>query len=110
MRLESVGEWVSVATTNEPMPLGHDQVVEPLDRLGRKEGDVFLETSPVELRIIAPAPDTHDQSQGAMLFGQVLESVVVEIAPEPDGPQDEDRPALHPRATAVGAVDPIDVL
>src|SRR5512135_441312 len=45
-----------------------------------------------------------------MLLSQVLEPVVVEIAPEPDGPQDEDRPVLHPRTAAVGAADPIDIL
>src|SRR5437763_12579304 len=45
-----------------------------------------------------------------MLLGQVLEPVVVEIAPEPDGPQDEDRPVLHPGTAAVGAADPIDIL
>jgi hypothetical protein len=92
------------------VPLGHDPVVEPLDRLGRQEGDVGLEASPVELLIVAPAPDAHDQSQGTMLFGQVLESVVVEVAPEPDGSQDEDGPVRHPRAAAVGAAAPIDVL
>ena len=45
-----------------------------------------------------------------MLLGEVLEPVVVEVAPEPDGPQDEDRPVGHPRAAAVGAAGPIDVL
>ena len=45
-----------------------------------------------------------------MLLGEVLEPVVVEVAPEPDGPQDEDRPVVHPRAAAVGTGDPIDVL
>src|SRR5947209_4737214 len=45
-----------------------------------------------------------------MLLSQVLEPVVVEIAPEPDGPQDEDRPVVHPGAAAVGAADPIDIL
>jgi hypothetical protein len=94
---------------DEPMPLGDDQVVEPLDRLGRQEADIVAEASPVELLIIAPAPEAHDPSQGAMLLGQVLEPVVVEIAAEPDGPQDEDRPVLHPRTAVVGATGPIDI-
>ena len=56
--------------------------------------------------VVAPAVDAHDQSQGTMLLGEVLEPVVVEVAAEPDGPQDEDRPVVHPRTAAVGAAWP----
>jgi len=45
-----------------------------------------------------------------MLLGQVLEPIVVEIASEPDGSQDEDRPVVHTRPATVGAGGPIDVL
>src|SRR5512135_1845707 len=45
-----------------------------------------------------------------MLLGQVLEPVVIEVTTEPDSPQDEDRPVLHPRSAAVGAGAPIDIL
>src|SRR5512144_37059 len=44
-----------------------------------------------------------------MLLSQVLEPVVVEVAAEPDGPQDEDRPVLHPRTAVVGATGPVDI-
>ena len=77
---------------------------------GDNRADVVAEASPVELRLVTPAPDAHDQSQGTVLLSQVLEPVVVEIAPEPDGPQDEDRPVLHPGTAAVGTAHPIDIL
>src|SRR5512143_1786789 len=95
---------------DEPMPLGDDQVVEPLDRVGRQQADVVAEASPVERLVVAPTVDAHDPSQGTMLLGEVLESVVVEVAPEPDGPQDEDRPVGYPRAALVGPGGPIDVV
>src|SRR5512135_442719 len=45
-----------------------------------------------------------------MLLGEVLKPGVVEVAAEPDGAQDEDRPVIHPRSSLVGTSGPIDIL
>ena len=45
-----------------------------------------------------------------MLFGEILEFVVVEVAAESDGGQDEDRPVVHPRPAAIRIGVRIDIL
>ena len=59
--------------------------------------------------MIVPIADSHDLSQGAVLFGEVLEFVVVEVAPQPDGGQDEDLPVVHSGAAALSAGGAVDV-
>src|SRR5665213_899536 len=58
---------------DQAMPLGDNEVVEPLDGVGREQSDVVTESSPVEGLVIAPAVNAHDSSQGTMLLGEVLE-------------------------------------
>jgi hypothetical protein len=45
-----------------------------------------------------------------MFLGEVLESVVVEVASEPDSPQYKDRPVGHSWATLIGTGGPVDIL
>src|SRR3954464_7814509 len=70
---------------DETMPLGDDEVVEPLDGVGGEESEVVTEASPVERPVVAPAVDAHDPSQGTMLLGEVLKPIVVEVAAQPYG-------------------------
>src|SRR5512140_2846599 len=95
---------------DKAMPLGNDQVVEPLDRVGREQTDVVAEASPVERLVVAPTVDTQDSSQRTMLLGEVLEPIVVEVAAQPYGAEDQDRPVGHSRSALIGTAGPIDVL
>src|SRR5271166_585524 len=45
-----------------------------------------------------------------MLFGQILEPVVVEIAAQPNRPQNKDRPVGHPGTAKVCTGGSVDVL
>ena len=92
------------------MPFSDDQVVESLDGVGGEESDVVAKASPVERLVVAPTVDSHDSSQGTMLLGEVLQPIVVEVAAQPYGTEDQDGPVVHPRAALVGTGDPIDVL
>jgi len=44
-----------------------------------------------------------------MLFGQILEFVVVEVAAEADGGQHEDLPVVHSLAASFGIGGPVDI-
>ena len=44
-----------------------------------------------------------------MLLGQVLESVVVEVAPQPYGGQHDDRPVIHPASSSLAAGLAVDI-
>src|SRR3954471_8939925 len=94
---------------NEAMPFSDDQVVESLDGVGGEESDVVAKASPVERLVVAPTVDAHDSSQGTMFLGEVLKPVVVEVAAQPYGAEDQDRPVVHARAALVGTGDRIDV-
>jgi hypothetical protein len=80
---------------DEAMALGDDPVVEPLDGIGGEEGDVIAEASPVEGDVVVPAADAHDEPQGSVFLGEVLKPIVVEIAAQAYGGEDQNGPVVH---------------
>src|SRR4051812_35872781 len=95
---------------DEAMPLGDDAVVEPFEGVGREQGDVVAEASPVEGGGLVPAADAHDEPQGAVLLGEVLEPIVVEVAAQAYGGEDEDGPVVQAGPAAIGAGGGVDIL
>jgi hypothetical protein len=92
------------------MAFGDNAVVEPLDGVGREEGDVIAEASPVERGDLVPAADAHDEPQGAVLLGEVLKPIVVEVAAQAYRGEDEDGPVVHAGPAAIGAGGGVDIV
>ena len=86
-----------------PMPFGHDEMTDPFDRFGTQQTDVVANASPAEARCVVPVSHSHDVPQRAVLFGEVLEAVVIEIATEPHRRKHENLPVIEPRAATVVA-------
>src|SRR3954471_1081864 len=95
---------------DQAMAFGDDAVVEPLDGLGREQGDVVAEAPPVEGGGLVPAADAHDEPQGLVLLGEVLEPIVVEVAAQAYGGEDEDGPVVQAGPAAIGAGGGVDIL
>jgi hypothetical protein len=94
----------------ESMSLGHDPVVDPLDGVGRDQGYVVAKKAPVEGIVTIPAVNPHDRAECAVFLGQVLKFVVVEIATESDGRENEDGPIVHAWSATIRTRAGIDVL
>ena len=90
----------------QAMPFRHDQVTELLDRPRFQLAEVVTNTPPREAAFVAPIPDSHDVPQRPMLFGQVLQFVVIEIATQPYGRQDQNLPVIHPFSSHIVARGP----
>jgi hypothetical protein len=87
----------------------HDAVVDLLDRFRPDAAEVVADTSPVEGGLFVPVADAHDLPPGAMVFGQVLQGVVVRIQPQPHGRQHQNLPVIQPGTSAAGAGFSVDV-
>ncbi len=94
---------------NELMAFGDDQLVDLLDGFRADQRDVVADASPVESGLLVPVADAHDPPQSPMLFGQILELVVIEVAAEADGGQHEDLPVVHSLAAPLAAGVAVDI-
>ena len=92
------------------MSASHDEVVEFLDRGGSQQRNVVLDLPPIENGLLVPIADAQDLTQLAMIFGQVLQLVVVEVAAQPHRGQDDDFPIVQPFAAERPAGGAVDIL
>ena len=81
-----------------------------LDGIWFEQTDVVTNTSPIEIDLLLPVADPHDLSQGSMLFGKVLELVIIEIAPESRSGQHGDVPIVEPLSSAVTSRVLVDIV
>ena len=91
------------------MSLDDDRVVDVFERFRTEEAEVVANPPPVEGLFLLPVADPHDVPQRAMLFGQVLQFVVVEVASQPHGGQHDDRPVVHAGPPLFAAGVPVDI-
>jgi len=79
------------------------------DRARLEQADVVANASPVEVNLLLPIADPHDVPHRPMLFGEVLQLVVVEIASKPHGRQHDDVPIVESLASAIVSRTLIDI-
>src|SRR5437764_13989090 len=78
------------------MPQRHKQMIDLLDRLRLEEAEVVTKTLPRVrgrlVRIAGLIGHAQDLPQGAMVFRQVLQSIVIAVAAQTYSGQDENLP------------------
>ena len=79
------------------------------DRAGLEQADVVANASPVEVNLLLPIADPHDVAHRPMLFGEVLELVVIEVTSKSHGRQHDDVPIIEPLASAIASRMLIDI-
>ena len=94
---------------HELVPLGDDRVVDKFEGLGAEQRDVVADGAPVEVGFFVPLADAHHVTQGAVLLGEVVKPVIVEVAAQPHGGQHQDGPVVHSFPSALGVGVPIDI-
>jgi hypothetical protein len=60
--------------------------------------------------LILPSADPHDLPQTAMVLGEILQFVIIEITAEPNGRQHRDLPVVHAASAVLATGVAIDVL
>ena len=73
---------------------------DPFDRFGFEQTDGVADATPAEVRVVVPVADGH-HPQRAMLCGEILQLIVIEVAPQPHGGQHDDLPVTETFAPAV---------
>ena len=94
---------------NQPVAFGNDPLIELLDCLGFDQANVVANSSPIEGDPIVLVADFKHHTQMTVVFGQVLQFIIVQVQTEPDGGQHQDLPVGQPVPTAVGACVGIDI-
>lgn len=87
-----------------------NQMADLFDGFWLEKTHIVVNASPIETGVFVPISDPHDVSEGAMLFGQILQLVIIQFAAGPHGGQDEDLPVVHSLASAVVSRVPLDIL
>lgn len=91
------------------VPLGDEGLTEGVDRRRLEQADIVMDASPVEGRVFVPVADAHHLPQGPMLLGEVLQLVVIVIAPQPHGREHQHLPVVEALASAIGSRVLIDI-
>ncbi len=94
----------------ELVPRIHDQMTDLLDSFGPEKAHVIANASPTEAGLFFPITDPHDVPQSAMLFCEIVQLVVVQIAARPHSSQDQNLPIVHPFPSTVISRIGIDIL
>ena len=68
---------------------------------GFKQAQVVPDPAPRKGEFVAPLADPHDVPQRAVVFSEVLQPIIVEIAAEPHGGQDQDVPVVETLASSL---------
>lgn len=93
-RLDRVGD--------ELVPCGHDELTDTLNRRRLQQADVVANPLPREVRLVELA-NFHDRPQCAMVLGEVMQLVVIQIAPQPHRRQHQDAPITQSLASTIGS-------
>ncbi len=86
-----------------------DGKVDLLDRLGVNQAEGFANRLVIKGCLIA-IPQSHDGSQLAMIFRQIRQLVISQMATQSNGHQNTDVPVLHSLATGVGSSSFADIV
>ncbi len=101
----------SIAFGFQLMPRLHDQVVDLLQRFGPQLDQVVLDPPPIKIHfLVLPIANAHDLPQAAMVFRQVLQLVVIQVAAEPRCRQHRDFPIVHAASAMLAARAAVDIL
>ena len=76
-----------------------EAMADGFESAGLEQADVVANASPVEVNVLLPITDPHDVAHRPMLFGEVLELVVVEVTSKPHGRQHDDMPIVESLAS-----------
>jgi len=82
--------------------LAHDGMIDLFDRFGTQQTECVSQRLVMKLSFLKTA-ESHDSSQLAMLFCEVLQLIVSVITTKTNSGQHADVPVVHPFATGVGA-------
>ncbi len=89
---------------------GYEQVVDLFQRGRLQQAQVVPNPAPIKVLLVLPVANTHHQPQGAVLLGQVLQFVVIEVAPQADRRQHHDRPVTQPLSAVIGTAARIHIV
>lgn len=91
------------------MPLGDERMTNGRDPLGTRQRTIVLNASQFKRSLFLPITESHDLQQCSMLFGEVLQLVVIQIATKPYGGQHQYLPVVESLAAAIGPRFTVDV-
>ena len=87
---------------NQRVSLADDELTDALNRRRLQQTDVVANPFPRELCLVE-LPDVHDRPQRAMVLGEVMQLVVIQIAPQPHRRQHQDAPITQSFAATIGS-------
>ena len=88
----------------------HNQVVDLLQRFRLQQTDVVANPPPIKIHLLLPVANAHHQAQGAVLLGQVLQFVVIEVATQAHRRQHHDGPVTQAGRPSLGLLPPLTSL
>ena len=95
----------------QPVAFVDDRLIDLVDGLGTQQIDVPLDPPPIEflyvLLLALPVADPHEFAQGVVVLGEILELVVVVIAPQPHRREDKDFPVAQTWPPVLGLDSPL---
>ena len=77
------------------VPRAHDELINLLNGGRSQQTDVVANPLPREVRLVELA-DFHDRPQRAMVLSEIMQLVVIQIAPQPHRRQHQDAPITQP--------------
>ena len=95
---------------HQHVPGADHPLIELLQCFRPEQTQVIANPPPIKIRFLLPIAQAHHEPQGAMLFRQVLQLVVIEVAAQPHRRQHDDRPVIQAAASILAAGGAIHVL
>ncbi len=84
------------------MPCTYDQIIDLLQGLGPEFNQVVLDAPPIKIDFLSlPIANAHDLPQAPMVFRQVLQLVIIQVAAQPHARQHRDLPIVHAASPTV---------
>ena len=107
---ERIGAHLLDRCGNDFMTCRDDQLTDPVDRFRRQQAHVVSDSPPLKFGFCVPQTDAHGGSQLDVVFTQIVQLIVRQVAPQSNARKYQQVPVIHTFASTVRAGIAVHIL